>query len=127
MYQSQWLNATIDIDRSTQFAGDDVDRYTSIVDLGSDYESLVIIVPALDAASTIAVFVQELAAVATVPIALHAKRDADETTSAQWLTTSGAGSFAITCNALGCFRYIRIKTSANQAADRTFRVRGVRS
>lgn len=122
-----WKDCLIDIDRASEFTGDDVDQYSELVDLGGLCDSVVIAVPALSTSGTISVYVQEGGSEATVPKALHYKRTADETTSAEWKTTSGAGSFVIECNSLGSFRWIRLKVSENQAADRTLRVCGKRS
>lgn len=114
----------VDISRSTEFTGDDVDQYSELVDLLGTCDKLLIVAPALSASGTVSVYVQEGGSVATIPKALHYKRTADETTSAEWKTTSGAGDFAIVCDCLGAYRFIRLKVSATQTADRTFRVCG---
>ncbi len=126
MIIGSWLTATIDIDRSTEFSGDDVDRYSSLVDLGRPYERLLIELPALSASAAISIYVQEVVAIATVPKQLNYYKP-EAAGNAAWATSSGAGSLAISCEHLGGFQYIRLYASANQAADRAIRVAGARS
>lgn len=122
MYHSQWIDATIDIDRTpTEFTGDDVDRYSSLVDLGAAYEKITIIVPATVTAGELLIYVQELAAIATVPAKLHVVN----TDTAYTVTL--AASTCFTCDSLNGIRYLRLYSATNQAQDVTFRVRGVRS
>ena len=126
-YYGGFKDCVIDVSRDTEFTGDDVDQYSELCDLGGLFEKLIIVAPALSTSGTVTVYVQEGGLTATVPTILHYKRTADETTSAAWATTSGAGSFAIVCDCLGGFRFIRLRVNADQSADRTFRVCGVRS
>ena len=125
-FEGGWKDCLIDVSRATEFTNDDADQYSELVDLGGLCDSITISVPALDTDATVSVYVQEGGSKATVPKALHYKRTADETTSAEWKTTSGSGSFVIECNCLGAYRWIRLKTHTNQGADRTFRVCGRR-
>jgi len=125
MIHGEFQSCLIDIDRDSEFSGDDVDQYSKLVDLGRHYEKLLIIVPALTS-SALNIYVQELASTATVPSVLHKRKTSDESTVA-WATTAGTGDYAIVCDCLGGFRYVRIRATTNQAADRTFRVCGVRS
>lgn len=119
---AQWKNATIDIDRTpTEFAGDDVDRYSSVVDLGGEYERLAIIVPATVTAGELLIYVQELAAIATVPALLHVVN-----TDTAYTVTLAASTF-FTCDCLNGIRYLRLYSATNQSQDVTFRVRGTRS
>ena len=47
---SAWKTATLDYDRTTtEFTGDDADRFTDLVDLGGNYEFLTVEIPALSA------------------------------------------------------------------------------
>ena len=59
MKVSAWKTALIDIDRATEFTGDDVDRYSKLVDLKENYEFLTVRLPALSASAIISVYVQE--------------------------------------------------------------------
>lgn len=115
----------IDIDRASEFTGDDVDRYSKLIDLGFMCDGVTIVAPTITSA-TISVYVQEGGLIATIPKVLHYKRTADETTSAEWKTTAGTGASSIYCNGIGGFRFIRLYSSADQTSDRTFRVCGAR-
>lgn len=126
MIIGSWQTALIDINRDQEFgAGDDVDRYSMLVDLGRAYDRLLIILPALSASAAISIWVQELASTATVPTQLYYFKP-EAAAHAAWATSSGAGTLAIACNHLGGFRYVRLKASADQAADRSIRIAGVR-
>lgn len=117
-----WQAALIDIDRDTEFTGDDVDRYSALVDLGRECGGVIIHVPTIDSA-TVAVYAQRDSGEDTVPAEVHYKKPSDEATQA-WATTAGTGGLFIHCPYLGAVRYIRLYTSANQTADRTFYVLG---
>jgi hypothetical protein len=119
---SQWLTATIDIDRTpTEFAGDDVDQYSDLVTMGGIYRYAMVIIPALTSA-TISICIQPNPLIATVPVAIN-KLDDDATGHFLHATTAGTGSIAVVFE-IGGAEYLRIKASANQAADRTFYIRG---
>ena len=122
MRASAWETATIDIDRATEFTGDDVARFSSLVDLKNIYEFLTVIVPALDASAVITPYVQMDGDVDTVPVAVHALDD-DATGSFAHATSSGAGSLVVTFR-IGGVQHVRLYAGADQAADRTFYVRG---
>ena len=131
MFHSDWKTCLIDINRDSEFAGDDVDQYSKLVDLGRAFEKLVIIVPTIDSAA-ITVYVQRSPGTDQVPVAVHhgymydASGAGNAWTTAAWTTTAGTGGFSITCNIDG-HQFVRIRAGANQAADRTFYLRGVRS
>ena len=124
MIAGEWKTALIDIDRASEFTGDDVDQYSKLVDLGLPYEQVAILLPALTAA-TITVYTQITAAIDEVPVPVHRYKP-DTTGNAVQATTSAAGSIAVVLDIPG-MRYIRLKASVNQAADRSIKVRGVRS
>jgi len=68
MYASEWKTATLDYDRAnTDFTGDDVVRFTDLVDLDDNYEFLTVFIPALSANGTVSIYVQRDDLVATVP------------------------------------------------------------
>lgn len=117
-----WQAAVIDIDRDAEFSGDDVDRYSSLVDLGRECTGVVIDIPAIDSAA-VSVYAQVDGEEDTVPLAVHYRQASDNAT-AVWSTTAGTGGLFIHCDFLGAVRYIRLYTGANQTADRTFYVLG---
>ena len=124
MIPGPWKSALIDIDRATEFTGDDVDRYSALVDLEGNFEFVTVFIPTIDSA-TVTPYVQRDAAVATVPVAVQVL-DADATGSFAHATTASTGAIAVTFR-IGGVQHIRLYTGANQAADRTFYVRGFNS
>lgn len=122
MITSGWEAATIDIDRATEFTGDDVDRYSSLVNLGGSYKFLTVIVPALDASGVVTPYIQRGGAEDTVPTAMVALDD-DATGHFAHATSSGAGSIAVIFD-IGGAQFVRIHCGANQAADRVFYCQG---
>ena len=122
MKVSAWKTALIDIDRATEFTGDDVDRYSNLVDLKENYEFLTVRLPALAASAIVSVYVQEGETVAEVPVIVHALDD-DATGSFAHSTSSGAGSLSVTFR-IGGHQFVRIHASADQSADRSIKVRG---
>ncbi len=89
------------------------DTTSAEVDLGADCDLLQVIIPALTACT---VKVQ----VAEVTSGTFQDLGSGQT------TVSGTGSYS-TMFKLGGYRYIKLVTSAAQAANRTFRVRGAKS
>lgn len=122
MHASSWKAATIDVDRASEFTGDDVKKYSSLVALGENYEFLTIDVPTLDAAGTIIVYVQKDSSVATVPKSMNALVD-NAVNHYIPTTTSGSGDIVVTFRIGGC-QGIRIKVSGDAADDTVFYVRG---
>tara|TARA_R100000501_G_C2562577_1_gene72624 strand:- start:153 stop:545 length:393 start_codon:yes stop_codon:yes gene_type:complete len=121
--------ATVDIDRDSEFTGDDVDQFSSLVDLGREYDKLIITLPTLTS-SAVNIYVQNNALAATVPTALHhgwATGDAATWLTAAWQITAGTGGLTIVCGCLGGARYIRIRCTSNQGSDRAITVRGASS
>ena len=118
-----WQIALIDIDRAAEFAGDDVDRYSGLVDLGRECSGVIINLPTLTAATIINVYGQMAAAIATVPLALNHIMPDDGAMEA-WATVAGTGDIMILCPCLGAIRYVRIYSSVNQAADRSISLLG---
>ena len=114
-------SALIDIDRATEFTGDDVDRYSELVDLGQVFSIVTVEIPTIDSAS-IYIYVQKDKYKSGVPIPVHYMKSDD--TTAVLANTAGTGGNSITL-LIGGYQFIRIYTTANQTADRTFYVRGV--
>ena len=122
MLKTKWTEALIDIDRSTEFTGDDVLRYSKLVTLPLNYEFVTVVVPALSASGVVSIYVQMDAEVDTVPVIVHAF-DADATGSFAHATASTAGGIVVTFR-IGGFQHLRIHVAADQAADRSFQLRG---
>ena len=117
-----WKTATIDIDRASEFTGDDVDQFSDVVDLGEDYEFVTVHFDAVITSGTVGPWVQKTAEVDEVPVIKHALDD-DATGSFAHATTAAVTQVSVTFR-IGGYQYLRIKAAANQAADRTFSVRG---
>jgi len=117
-----WQSVLMDIDLTAQYSGEDIDRTSALVDLGFEASGVMIVVPTIDSAA-VSLLVQMDGEIDTVPVALHHKKPADDST-ALWATTAGTGGFMIHVPCLGGIRYFRIYTGANQTADRTFYVKG---
>jgi len=122
MFCSDWKTATIDIDRGGEFSGDDVDQFSSLVDLGDNYENVLVMCDSAITSATLAPWVQKTDAVDEVPVVVHALDD-DATGSFAHATTAGTTQIAVVFR-IGAIRYLRIRTGGNQAADETFSVRG---
>ncbi len=121
MIPSAWFTATIDIDRATEFSGDDVDQFSSLVDLGANYEFVTVIIPTITSATT-APYVQRDNSIASVPIIVHALDD--DATGSFAHATSAATTTNVCTFRIGGIQYLRIKCAANQGADKTLYVRG---
>lgn len=115
-------SALVDIDRSTEFTGDDVDRFSELVDLGGNFARVLVWIPALDASGAVSIYVQRDAEEDSIPLQMQAF-DIDAAGHFTPSTTSGAGDIAITFD-VGGVQYLRVHVAANQAADITFYVRG---
>jgi len=122
MQSSDWITVTLDYDRSaTEFVGDDVDRFTDLVDLGAEYENILVFIPTIDS-SVVTPYIQRDSSEATVPVAMHILDD-DATGSFAHATTASTGGIVVIFR-IGAARYLRLYTGSNQTADRTFYVRG---
>lgn len=129
MLPGSWKNALIDIDRSTEFTGDDVDRYSQVVDLGGAFEYLAVFIPTIDSAQ-ITPYVQRDSHVdkvtnanGTVPVPVHFFNDSDADTDVVQSTVAGTGGIFVVFH-IGSAQFVRIHSGANQTADRTFVIRG---
>ena len=117
----QWLPVLVDVDRATEFSGDDVDQYSKLVDLGGDFENVMVIIPTITS-STIGIAIQQTPEISEVPSPVYILDD-DATGCFLHATTAATTAMAVKFE-IGGARYLRIKCGANQAADRTFYVRG---
>ena len=123
MESSGWKSVTLDYDRSpTEFSGDDVDRYSELLDLGDFYENITVIIPALSASAVVTPYIQVESTTDTVPTAMVALDD-DATGHFAHATSSGAGSIAVVFR-IGGARYLRLHCGADQIANRIFWVQG---
>ena len=66
MNVGSFIDCLIDIDRDTEFSGDDADRFSKLVDLGREYENMIMEVPTIDSAA-LSVYLQETQAEDAVP------------------------------------------------------------
>lgn len=116
-----WKAALIDINRSSEFTGDDVDQYSELVDLGEGFNDLLVLIPTIDSA-VVSIYVQKGPGKDEIPVSLNILDD-DATGHFAHATTAGTGAIAIVFH-IGGAEFIRIKTGQNQTADRTFYVMG---
>ena len=116
-----WKPALVDIDRDTEFTGDDVDQYSALVDLGADFSDVLVYIPTITS-STVGLALQKTAEIDEVPVALY-RLDDDATGNFLDATSAAVTSMYIKFH-VGAAQYLRVKCGSNQAADRTFYVRG---
>lgn len=124
MRETRPFTVTIDIDRSTEFSGDDVDQYSELCNLGQLCDKVQVWIPTLNAEGTVSLYLQRDGDIDTVPKALYAWRDADADGTVLYATASGAGGIVVVFD-VGSAQYFRIKVSANQSADRDFTCIGI--
>ena len=122
MIAGAWRTATIDIDRATEFTGDDVDQFSDLIDLGKDFEYILVLCNSVITSATLAPWVQKTSAKDEVPVVVHALDD-DATGSFAHATTAAVTQVAVIFH-IGAIQYLRLRAGANQAADETFSVRG---
>jgi len=116
-----WQSVLMDIDLPAEYAGEDIDRTSALVDLGFEAGGVMLFVPTIDNA-TIGLLVQRDSNIATVPVPLHYKKPSDDAT-VSWTTTASTGGFMINIP-LGGIQYFRVLAGSDQTADRTFYVKG---
>lgn len=122
MKVSEWKTATIDIDRATEFTGDDVDQFSDVIDLEDNYEFVTVHCDSVITSATLAPWVQKTPEIDEVPVVKHALSDA-ATGSHEHATTAAVTQVSVTFR-IGGYQYLRLRSGANQAADETFSVRG---
>src|SRR3990170_3317516 len=93
MISGPWKTALVDIDRDTEFTGDDVDQYSKLVDLGANFDKVVVIIPTLTS-SVVSVYIQKTGEIDEVPVSLVALDD-DATGHFAHATTAGTGDIAV--------------------------------
>jgi hypothetical protein len=121
----EWKLALIDIDRASEFTGDDVDQFSKIVDLGGYFSHVQVHLPALTSGvvSVYACKGKNLEdAQAESPKQVQAF-DGNATGHFAHATTATEGDIWITFF-VGAIQFLRIKAAGNQAADRSIYVQG---
>ena len=121
MTHSKPFTATIDIDRATEFTGDDVDRFSDLIDLEDVYEFVLVYVPEITS-STVTLYIQRNDQVDTIHLAMNILDD-DATGSFAHATSAGTGSIAIIFR-VGAAQFVRVYAGSKQAADRSFTLIG---
>lgn len=116
-----WKTALVDIDRPSEFTGDDVDQFSKLVDLGKGFKDLLVLIPTLTS-SVVSVYVQKGGGKDEVPVSLVILDD-DATGHFAHATTAGVGDIAVVFH-IGGAQFVRIRCGSNQAADRSFSVMG---
>ena len=113
--------ALIDIDRPSEYSGDDVDRVSKLVDLGQQFKYVLITVPTINTA-IVGLLGQLTSSEDEVPFAvLYQKTD---NTTSTWALSSVTGLMVISVF-VGGLQYVRVQTTnANQTEDRTFKLQG---
>lgn len=111
----RYKTATIDIDRASEFTDDDVDQYSSLVDLGRVSSKVMAFIPTITS-SPVGIYVQRDNNVATVPTKVVAFDD-DATGHFDHATSAGTGGIMAIFE-VGAAQYIRFRCTSNQAADR---------
>jgi hypothetical protein len=120
MYGEKKL-ALIDINRASEYSGDDVDRVSKLVDLGMQFKWVLIFVPVIDTA-TVGLLGQMTDSEAEVPFAVPFQKT--DNTTAAWALSSGTGLMVIPVF-VGGLQYVRVQTTnANQTEDRNVYVQG---
>ena len=122
MIAGAWKTATIDIDRDTEFTGDDVDQFSDVVDLGADFEFVTVHCDSVITSATLNPWVQKTGSIDEVPVVKHIL-DADATGSFAQATSAAVTRVSVTFR-IGGYQYLRIRAGSNQSADETFSVRG---
>jgi len=123
MITSGWKSCTIDIDRSAEFTGDDVDQYSGLLDLGQNYKYATVFIPSGMDSATVTPYVQRTQNKDDVPYAMHFWNDNDADTNIAQATVASTGGLYVTFW-IGGAQYLRLKASENQDPDVVFYVMG---
>ncbi len=131
MIPTGWKITNIDPERRVagpEFTGDDIDRYSELVDLGGYYEFIGVYIPTIDSA-VITPYVQrdnkvDIATPAngTVPTPV-VTMDANATGHFAHATSAGTGDIFVIFR-IGGHQYVRLHSSVNQGDAGPFYVRG---
>lgn len=116
MIQGSWLNAVVTIATSTTLSAE--------VDLGRQYETLLITMPTLGTGATAVSFQGARLSGGTFQDLYTT--DPEDGNNHQVISATFTTAVFGWVVPIGGFRYIKVKCSGAQAANRTFRVCGVR-
>lgn len=123
MLPSGWKDVTLDYDRADEgFTDEDVDRFTELVDMKGSYEFILVLIPTIESA-LVSVRVQNDEKKDTNPFAVHDFLDISADNTVLQATTDGTGNIAVVLR-IGGAQWFRLYCSANQTADRVFKVQG---
>jgi hypothetical protein len=129
MITGDWITVVLDYDKTAEYSGQDIDTTSDLFDLGADlpkklYDGFDLQVPTIDT-GTAGILVAQTDTITEVPIAMHVSNGVGSTVV--WTVASGTGAIIVSCRGCPAFQYGRIKTGGNQSANRTFKIRGIRS
>ena len=120
-----FITVTLDYDKTAEYSGQDIDRCSDLCDLGEEFSDVLIWIPALSASAEVSLMVQRDGKITTVPMPLHVG-DGNAAGSYLLCSSSGAGTIALLFH-VGAVQFFRIYCGADQTANRTFYVRGVKN
>ncbi len=129
MYEGSWKEGLIDINHTAvgQFTGYDADRDSLIIDMGKSCTQILMLVPTIDSA-TVSIGVCRTMTETEEPVMFYEwvfeSGTPDAIADIALTFTASTGKKAIPINVFGA-RYLRIRLSADQTADRTFYFKGV--
>lgn len=122
MRNTGWISSLFDFNRASEFAGDDVDQFSSVIDLKGNYEFVTVIVPVL-VSGKITPYIMRTPAVTEVPVLMHFMAADSAASYAQDSTAISTVSTALTFR-IGGAQYLRLRSSGDQTADVTFYAKG---
>lgn len=123
MLASGWKTCLVDIDRATEFSGDDKTKFSKLIDLDDNFEFITVIMPALESTTAVTPYIQMDAAIASVPVPMYFFHNIDLDTDVIQSSVGATGGYALTFR-VGGVQHLRIHCGTTQTDDRTFYVRG---
>ena len=114
--------ASVDIDRSSEFTGDDIDQYSSLVDLGDNFTHAMVHFGTGWDEGRLTVYTQLTGEIDEVPKICH-EYDAASATSVAVIMGTNTGGVSVIVPVSG--QYLRVRSSAAQSVDTWVQVRGV--
>ena len=122
MRNTGWISSLMDVDRDAEFAGDDVDQFSSIINLKGNYEFVTVILPIM-VSSDVTIYIQRTDAVTEVPVIMHTLDGDSADSFAQTSAAVSSAAIALTFR-IGGAQYFRLKMDGNQTLDLTFYAKG---
>lgn len=123
MRPGRWQTCLVDIDRASEFTGDDVDQYSELIALGGAFEFVTVIMPALESTTPVTPYIQRGGGEDEVPVPMYFFHDIDADTDVIQSSVSATGGYALIFR-VGGAEFVRLYCGTTQTADRTFYVRG---